>query len=57
MFTIISAVIWILGLVLTWHFATEQKRSPVLWCIAGLILSPVATCIVLLVLKYLKVEK
>lgn len=56
MFTIIAAVIWILGLVLTWHFATEQKRSPVLWCVIGLVVSPVATSIVLLVLKALKVK-
>lgn len=56
MFTFIGAVIWILGFVLTWHLATEQKRSTILWCAIGLIVSPVATSIVLLVLKALKVK-
>lgn len=47
---IISTIIWLVAMYFVFTQATAQKRSVLLWCIAGLIVTPVIPAVVLFVL-------
>lgn len=54
MLTLISAFFWVLALYGTYQLAAQQQRSPILWCIGGVIFTPFASVLVLAVLYCVK---